>query len=137
MRASVAAETAGVPSVSLVCEGFERQASATARGLGFDGLSLAVLRGHVDSQSYEDMISTLITSTLDQIIEGLTTEVADDTNAIAEPSALDIAARGSIDEINRVFRERGWSDGLPIVPNGLPAPNDGCPAAGPEKRIGV
>ncbi len=117
MRASVAAETAGVPSVSLVCEGFERQASATARGLGFDGLSLAVLRrGHVDSQSYEDMISTLITSTLDQIIEGLTFEVADDTNAIAEPSALDIAACGSIDEINRVFRERGWSDGLPIVP---------------------
>ena len=32
LRAAVAAEAAGVPSVSLVCEGFERQAAATARG---------------------------------------------------------------------------------------------------------
>ena len=34
LRAAVAAESAGVPSVSVVCEGFERQATATARGLG-------------------------------------------------------------------------------------------------------
>ncbi len=44
LRASVTGEAAGVPTVSLVCEGFERQASATGRGLGFDGLPLAVLR---------------------------------------------------------------------------------------------
>ncbi len=116
LRASVACEAVGVPTVSLVCEGFERQSAATGRGLGFDGLALAVLRGHVDSQSYDDMISALIGSTIDQIVEGLTADVADDESGAIEPTALEVAVSGSIDEVNRVFREKGWSDGLPIVP---------------------
>lgn len=120
MRASVAAEAAGIPTVSLVCEGFERQALATGRGLGFDALALAVLRGHVDSQSYDEMVSALLRSTVDQIVAGLgDDDVVDDDEVptgASEPSALDVAVSGSIDDINRVFRDRGWSDGLPIVP---------------------
>ena len=116
LRASVAVESAGVPTVSLVCEGFERQAVATARGLGFDGLALAVLEGHVDSQSYEAMIASIVGTTIDQIVEGLTAELDNDEAGVAEPAALDVAATGSIDEINQIFREQGWSDGLPIVP---------------------
>ena len=57
MRASVIAENAGVPTVSIVCEGFQRQALATGRGLGLDDLPLAVLRGHVDTQSHDEMIA--------------------------------------------------------------------------------
>ncbi len=109
-----------MPSVSLVCEGFERQATATARGLGFDGLPLAVLRGHVDAQPTEAMLALLLDHTFDQVIDGLTKPIADDVVGEAEPAALDIAACGSIDEINRVFVERGWSDGLPVVPPTLP-----------------
>ena len=116
LRASVAVESAGVPTVSLVCEGFERQAAATARGLGFDGLALAVLHGHVDSQTYDEMIASVVSTTIDQIVEGLTAESDNDQTGAAEPAALDVAATGSIDEINRIFREHGWSDGLPIVP---------------------
>ncbi len=125
LRASVAAEAAGVPSVSIVCEGFERQALATGRGLGFDGLALAVLCGHVDSQSYDEMIASLLSTTIDQIVDGLTFSGSqeDDEGVDRNPTivevqlaALDTAVSGSIDEINRVFRERGWSDGLPIIP---------------------
>ncbi len=102
--------------MSLVCEGFERQAAATARGLGFDGVPLAVLRGHVDAQSTEQMLANLLAHTIDELVAGLTTPIALDDDAEAEPAALDIAARGTIDDINRIFRDRGWSDGLPIVP---------------------
>ena len=102
--------------MSLVCEGFERQAVATARGFGFDGLALAVLEGHVDSQSYDAMIASIVGTTIDQIVEGLTAELENDEAGVTEPAALDVAASGSIEEINRIFRERGWSDGLPIVP---------------------
>ena len=116
LRASVAAEAAGVPSVSLVCEGFERQANATARGLGFDDLPLAVLRGHVDAQPTVDMVASFLAHTLPQVVAGLTTAIVDDGAGEAEPAALDVAASGTIDEINRVFVERGWSDGLPVVP---------------------
>ena len=42
MRAAIAAESAGIPSVSIVCDGFVGQASATGRGLGYDGLSRPV-----------------------------------------------------------------------------------------------
>ena len=105
-----------MPSVSLVCEGFERQATATARGLGFDGLPVAVMRGHVDAQSVETMLAALIDYTLAQVIEGLTKPIVDSGVGSHEPAALEGAACGSIDEINRLFVERGWSDGLPIVP---------------------
>jgi hypothetical protein len=118
LRVSVACEAAGVPTVSLVCEGFERQALATSRGLGFDGLPLALLKGHVDSQSYEEMTSSFIEHTVDQVVAGLTLEIeiGVDERGASEPSALDIVASGSIDDIHRTFVERGWSDGLAIIP---------------------
>jgi len=102
--------------VSIVCNGFAGQAGATARGLGHDGLPLAVTIGHVDTQSAEEMTANFIDSTVDQIIEGLVGDgpLADADNA--EPAALDIVASGTIDEINDHFSSKGWSDGNPIIP---------------------
>jgi hypothetical protein len=116
LRAAIAAEAAGVPSVSLVCEGFERQATATARGLGFDDIALAVMRGHVDAQPTAEMIASFLAHTVDQVVAGLTVDRDDGGDGVDEPAALDVVGRGSIDDINRLFRERGWSDGSPIVP---------------------
>lgn len=116
LRVSVSCESAGVPTVSLVCEGFERQALATGRGLGFDRLPLAVLRGHVDAQSHDDMVDSFVTHTVDEVIAGLTTTVTVDEFAVPEPTPLDIVATGTVDEIHRLFADRGWSDGLAIIP---------------------
>ncbi|MEM7140232.1 MAG: UGSC family (seleno)protein [Actinomycetota bacterium] len=116
MRASIAAEAAGVPSVSIVCEGFEGQAAATGRGLGFDGMALASTVGHVDTQSRELMIDTFATKTVDQVVAGLTREPPRSRGVTAEPSAVETVASGTIDEIHAAFIERGWSDGSPIVP---------------------
>ncbi len=116
LRASIAAESAGIPSVSIVCEGFQGQARATARGHGFDGLPLAVTVGHVDSQSSEEMITNFIASTIPQIVDGLTGSDADDGDASTEPTALDIVTSGTIDDINAMFLEQGWTDGHPILP---------------------
>jgi hypothetical protein len=117
LRAAVAAETAGVPSVSLVCSGFEGQARATARGLGFDGIALAVMRGHVDAQPTDELVASIATHTVDEVVAGLTgaTDVTGGDTSV-EPAALDVVVSGTIDEVNAAFRERGWSDGLPIVP---------------------
>jgi len=102
--------------VSLVCEGFERQARATGRGLGFDRLPIAVMKGHVDAQSYDDMVASFVGYTLEQIVSGLTTSIDWDDEGSAEPAALDIVASGTIDEIHRTFVANGWSDGLAIIP---------------------
>jgi hypothetical protein len=105
-----------VPTVSLVCEGFERQALATGRGLGFDQLPVAALKGHVDAQSYEQMVASFLESTVDQVVAGLTQTIEIDESGTNEPSALDIVVSGQIDEIHRTFVDRGWSDGLAIIP---------------------
>ena len=75
-RAAVVAETAGVPSVSVVCESFDGQAIATARGHGFDGLPVALTVGHVDAQSDAEMVANFVSHTVDAVIEGLTGESA-------------------------------------------------------------
>ena len=117
MRASIAAEKVGIPSVSLVCEGFEKQSLATGRGHGLDEMRLGVLVGHVDAQGADEMAKNFVDVTLTQIIEGLTVERGAATaSASTEPAALDVAASGAIDEINAVFVARGWTDGSPIMP---------------------
>lgn len=84
--------------------------------MGYDGLALAVTVGHVDAQSVETMTTNFIEATVDDIIAGLTTDETVDAAYSIEPAALDIAASGTIDEINDHFIARGWSDGNAIIP---------------------
>ena len=116
MRASVAVEAAGIPTVSVVCEGFEGQARATGRGMGYDGMPLAVMEGHVDSQTADEMLAAFSDVTVQQIVDGLTTPIARADSEAAEPTALDVVAAGTVDEVNRTFIENGWTDGLPVIP---------------------
>jgi hypothetical protein len=117
MRASIAAESAGIPSVSIVCEGFAGQARATARGHGYDGLPLAETIGHVDAQSAEEMIANFVESTVPHVIDGLIGAGADHDRAEnAEPAALDVVVTGTVDDINAAFVSNGWTDGHPVIP---------------------
>jgi hypothetical protein len=115
LRASAAAEEAGVPSVSLTCEGFVGQAATTATGLGLANLPVAVVPGHVDVQTAEELRANVLGVTVDGVIEGLTV-ARDKAGPVTEPEPGDVVFEGTPDEINRFFYENGWSDGLPIVP---------------------
>ncbi len=115
LRASAAAEEAGVPSVSLTCEGFLGQAATTATGLGLPGLPVAVVPGHVDVQTVDELRANVHAVTVEGVVQGLTAppEKAGD---LEEPEPGGVVFEGTPDEINRFFYENGWSDGLPIVP---------------------
>ncbi|MBM3683851.1 MAG: hypothetical protein FJW83_04805 [Actinobacteria bacterium] len=115
LRASAAAELAGVPTSSLVCEGFVGQASATAGGLGMPNLPVAVVPGHVDTQTVDELERNIAEHTLEQVIANLCTQfdIGIDT---ADPGPTEVVFRGSFEEVNRHFLERRWSDGLPVVP---------------------
>jgi len=87
-----------------------------------------------------------IAHTIPQVIAGLTETVTgngtDEGSAgatAAEPAALDIAAIGTIDEINTEFVRRGWSDGLPIVPPTVGRVQAFIEASGhdPWRRMGI
>lgn len=115
LRASAVAEAAGVPTASLVCEGFLGQAATTAAGLGMPNMPTALVPGHVDVQSAEQLRHNVLEVTLEAVIANLT---SDPEVAFMAPEAEphDIVFEGSFDEVNRLFYENEWSDGLPIVP---------------------
>lgn len=119
LRASAIIEKAGIPSASLICDGFEGQASAIRGGLGVPDLPVTRVAGHPDSQTLDELAESIARVTVPQIVDHLTTappRSGDDDGARDGDAAPDIVARGSFDDINRAFEERGWSDGLPIVP---------------------
>ena len=115
LRASAAAEKAGVPSSSLVCEGFIGQAGTTSVGLGLPNLPVALVPGHVGTQSDAELSENIHGVTLDDVVNNLT-EAPGDVETVEDPAPRDIVFSGTIDEINRLFIENEWSDGLPIIP---------------------
>jgi len=116
LRASAVAERAGVPTASLVCEGFRGQAATTAAGLGLPSLPTALVPGHVDVQSPEELRRNVAAVTVDAVISNLTEAPPHTGKADVEPGPADVVFEGTFDEVNRFFYENDWSDGLPIVP---------------------
>ena len=115
LRASAAAEAAGIPSSSLVCEGFLGQGATTSVGLGLPNLPMAKVPGHVDTQTDNELRQNLISVTVREVIENLTA-VPPAAVMVPEPGPREVILEGSFEEINRFFYENDWSDGLPIVP---------------------
>lgn len=115
LRASAAAEEAGVPSSSLVCEGFVGQAGTTSAGLGMPNLPLAKVPGHVDVQTDDELRSNVLDVTVDDVVRNLT-EQPPQAQAVQEPDPREILFEGTFEDVNKLFLENGWSDGLPIVP---------------------
>lgn len=116
MRASAVAERAGVPVVSLICESFVRGAQAVANGVGFPNMPIAVIPGHVDTQTYDELKTNIETVTLPKVLEGLTIQPPQPKKELSEQTPMSIVFRGSYEEVNKFFLTRGWSDSLPIVP---------------------
>ena len=67
LRASAAAEAAGVPSSTLVCEGFLGLAASTSVGLGLPNIPVAPVPGHTGVQSKEELRRNILGVTLDHV----------------------------------------------------------------------
>lgn len=115
LRVSAIAEQAGVPSSTLVCEGFVGQAGTTAVGLGMPNLPVAMVPGHVDMQTDNELRDNVVNVTLEQVVANLT-EQPGEAAPVEEPDADEIVFEGTFEEVNRLYYENGWSDGLPIFP---------------------
>jgi hypothetical protein len=115
LRASVAAESAGIPTASLVCEGFLGLAASTSVGLGMPNIPVAAVPGHTGVQSKEELRRNILGVTMDDVVRNLTGEVGH-AESETEPGARDVIFRGGFDEVNQYFYENELADGLPIVP---------------------
>ncbi len=104
-----------MPTASLTCEGFLTAAAATSIGLGYPNLPVAMVPGHVGTQSADEMRRNILEVTVDRVIENLTRMPAI-VGTKGEPGARDIVCKGGYQAINRYFYKNELSDGLPIVP---------------------
>lgn len=115
LRASVAAEAAGIPSATLVCESFMTLARAASQGLGFPNIAVAPVRGHPGLQSKEVLQQNVRELTLDGVLDALF-KMPSAKTVDGEPGARDIICSGSFEAVNEYFIKNELSDGLPIVP---------------------
>jgi hypothetical protein len=115
LRASVAAEEAGIPSSTLVCEGFLGLAASSSIGLGMPNIPVARVPGHTGVQSKEELRDNILNVTFEHIVDNLTQQPAEASKS-DEPGARDVIFTGDFDAVNRYFYEHELSDGLPIVP---------------------
>ncbi len=115
LRASAAGEAAGVPSSTLVCEGFLPLATAASVGLGMPNLPVARVIGHPGLQSSEQLRKNTLEVTLEHVIDNLL-KAPTSAKSDAEPGPRDVIVKGGFDEVNDYFYRHDLSDGLPIVP---------------------
>ena len=102
MRASVAVEEFGLPTSSVVCDGFVVQGGLTAAGLGMANLPMAAYPGAVNVHSVEELEKNVETVLVDQVIKGLTVQ-PEEVKPSPEPGARDIVFKGTFEEVNRLF----------------------------------
>ena len=111
----MAAEKAGIPTVSIVTSGFLGQAQAVAQALGIQNLPTAEYPGVVATDSKDELNNKATGVLIDNIIGGLTTPVVQAAKP-REPQPGDIIFEGTLDEVQEFFTRRLWTDGLPIIP---------------------
>jgi hypothetical protein len=68
-------------------------------------MQLAVVPGHVDVQSAEELRRNILSATVDSVIKGLTGETNGHSFAEPQPAANEIVFSGNFEEINRFFYE--------------------------------
>ena len=116
VNAALASEAAGVPAVSLVGSLFEPLAHASGRLHGVEELPLAVYPGRIPVDSEDEFERKVRSTIVDQVVAGLTGRPPRLANGATEPVQREIVFAGTLDEVADTFYERGWTDGLPIVP---------------------
>ena len=108
-------EQAGVPSVSLTCEGFQTQFVASSLGLRVPGVASALVPSRPDLQTDAELRENIFKVTTDAVVAGLTTSSAA-AAAAHEPHPREPYFSGSFEAVNRRFIKERLSDGLPVVP---------------------
>ena len=111
-------EDRGKPTVTLVNYGFLNDALSAASSRGMPALRVIPETVPCESSVIED-IESGVNGALDSLITALTKPLTAEERS---PKLKDtekparIIFKGSLDEVNRFFYRRGWSDGLPIIP---------------------
>jgi len=106
------------PAVALVNTGFALDARSAASGKGMPGVR--VVAETVPCECTEpERIARGVHAVIDDIVAALTVPLTRDEQSPPPPEtagARGIVFDGDLAEVQRFFYQRGWTDGLPIIP---------------------
>jgi len=113
----MAAERAGVPAVANVCEGFIPEAQATAKLGGLPWLPVVNYPGHIDLYSLDQRNKYISELVGPGNAKALSSPISASAAAAAsEAPETAVAFKGTFEEVNKYYKDKMWTDGLPIVP---------------------
>ena len=115
----IAAEAFGIPSVMIAAPGFVKQARSAAASAGLASLAVAEYPGAFASHTREELIENTRKVLWPQVKNTLTGECKVESVKykmadVVQPANHTIS--GTLAEIQQIFLDSGWTDGLPIVP---------------------
>ncbi len=117
MYNGIAVEDFGTPVVILANRGFVKDAHSAASGKGMPGLRILAENVACESTVISD-IENGVAAVMPEVISALTRPLTEEEKSpkakIEKPPRF--VFKGSLEEVNRFFYGKGWSDGLPIVP---------------------
>lgn len=120
MRAAAAAERAGVPAVAIGGGGFEPMGRAIGKSLGIGHVPIVSYPGVIladDSATFRaKMREEVAPAVVEALVAGSGGAVTAPGTPEAEPRPREIVFTGGLDAVQEHFEQRGWTDGLPIVP---------------------
>ncbi|MBN1177061.1 MAG: hypothetical protein JXA51_05210 [Dehalococcoidales bacterium] len=106
------------PSVTFVFEHFQNDAMSAASSRGMPVIRF-VPETIVSECTVEETIDKAITAVFDGTVAALTKSLTAEEKSPKprEPeNPPRIVFKGSLEEVNRFFYQRGWTDGLPVIP---------------------
>ncbi len=117
MGSCLAAEYEKIPAVMIAAPGFVKQAKLVAQFAGVPAARVAEYPGAFAAHPREELLANTEKVLYPQIIAALTTPLsAQELAASRQELPPTLAIDGNDAEVNRVFAENQWTDGLPIIP---------------------
>jgi len=116
VRPALEAEKAGVPSVAIIATNFMSIARQLGRATGVYQ-RVAEYPGAILNHTEAEIKDNIEKVTFPQIVEALTRpsqKLELETEAGIKPR--DIVFKGTLEEMNTFFMDKGWSDGLSLTP---------------------
>lgn len=96
--------------------GFDEQVRHSAQDSGIPSLQVALYPDPFDLETDAQLREKSLTIVFPQIVEALTKPVTEAEDSVAKRGSREIVFTGTVDQINRYFTDKGWSDGMSITP---------------------
>ena len=115
----IAAEVLGIPSVMIAAPGFVKQAKSAAASAGLAELRVAEYPGAFASHTRDELLENTRKVLWPQVKNALTGECKVESvkcKMADEVQPANHTISGTFAEVQQMFLDSGWTDGLPIVP---------------------